>query len=145
MHSRAELARRELLIQLATMPLFAGLDAGSLSDLADAMNWLALPGGAPLFEQGEESDALYVLLYGRLAAVRISLDGSKRTLGCVAPGECVGEIGLITGDVRSAGVFALRDCELLRLPRPAFEKLVAMHPAAMLGMARIALRRNVPV
>ncbi len=144
MHSRAELARRELLIQLATMPLFAGLDASSLSDLADAMNWLALPGGATLFEQGEESDSLYVLLYGRLAAVRVSLDGSKRTLGCVAPGECVGEIGLITGDVRSAGVFALRDCELLRLPRPAFEKLVAMHPAAMLGMARIALRRNGP-
>ena len=39
------MVRRELLIRLAKLPLFAGLDATSLSDLADAMNWLALPGG----------------------------------------------------------------------------------------------------
>jgi len=144
MLSQAESARRELLSRLARLPLFAGLDGASLSDLADAMQWLALPGGSTLFEQGETSDSLYVLLFGRLAAVRTGADGQLRTLGSVAPGECVGEIGLITGDVRSAGVFALRDCELLRLPREAFEKLVAMHPAAMLGMARIALRRNGP-
>jgi NTE family protein len=136
------MVRRELLTRLAKLPLFAGLDAGSLSDLADAMNWLALPGGVTLFEQGEGSDALYVLLYGRLAAVRTSEDGVKRSLGCVAPGECVGEIGLITQSPRSASVAALRDSELLRLPRVAFEKLVAMHPAAMLSMARVALRRS---
>jgi NTE family protein len=136
------MVRRELLIRLAKLPLFAGLDAGSLSDLADAMNWLALPGGSTLFEQGEVSDALYVLLYGRLAAIRTSDDGVKRSLGCVAPGECVGEIGLITQSPRSASVSALRDSELLRLPRAAFEKLVAMHPAAMLSMARVALRRS---
>lgn len=144
MHSRAETVRRELLTRLATLPLFAGLDAASLSDLASAMQYLALPGGSGLFEQGEESDALYVLLYGRLAAVRHSEDGQRRTLGTVAPGECVGEIGLIAKQPRSASVFALRDSELLRLPRPAFEKLVAMHPAAMLSMARIALRRSDP-
>jgi NTE family protein len=136
------MVRRELLIRLAKLPLFAGLDATSLSDLADAMNWLALPGGTVLFEQGEVSDSLYVLLYGRLAAIRTSADGVPRSLGCVAPGECVGEIGLITQSPRSASVAALRDSELLRLPRAAFEKLVAMHPAAMLSMARVALRRS---
>ena len=142
MRSSSQMVRRELLIRLAKLPLFSGLDAASLSDLADAMNWLALPGGTSLFEQGEVSDALYVLLYGRLAAVRTGSDGVKRSLGCVAPGECVGEIGLITQSPRSAGVAALRDSELLRLPRAAFEKLVAMHPAAMLSMARVALRRS---
>lgn len=142
MAARTDSTRRELLTQLATLPLFAGLDAGGLSDLADAMQWLALPGGAGLFEQGEESDSLYVLLYGRLAAVRTSSDGQARPLGCVAPGECVGEVGLITRQPRSGSVFAMRDSELLRLPRAAFEKLVALHPAAMLGMARIALRRS---
>jgi NTE family protein len=136
------MVRRELLIRLAKLPMFAGLDASSLSDLADAMNWLALPGGTTLFEQGEVSDSLYVLLYGRLAAIRTGDDGVARALGCVAPGECVGEIGLITQSPRSASVAALRDSELLRLPRSAFEKLVAMHPAAMLSMARVALRRS---
>ena len=137
-------ARRELLTRLATLPLFAGLDASSLADLADAMLWLALPGGATLFEQGEDSDALYVLLHGRLAAVRTGSDGHPRSVGAIAPGECAGEIGLITRQPRSATVFAMRDCDLLRLPRDAFERLLAVHPAAMLSMARVALRRSGP-
>lgn len=142
MRTPSQAARRELLTRLAKLPLFAGLDAAGLSDLGDAMIWLALPGGSTLFEQGEVSDALYVLLYGRLAAIRIGEDGLPRPLGCVAPGECVGEIGLITQSPRSATVAALRDSELLRLPRAAFEKLIALHPAAMLSMAKVAVRRS---
>jgi NTE family protein len=142
MQSESESARRALLSRLAALPLFAGLDTSSLIDLADAMQWLLLPGGETLMSQGEESDALYVLLYGRLAAMRRGADGQLRDLGAVAPGECVGEVGLITRQARSATVVALRDSELLRLPRAAFERLVAMHPAAMLNMARIALKRT---
>jgi NTE family protein len=142
MVARTDPARRELLTRLATLPLFAGLDAASLGDLADAMHWLPLRGGETLFEQGEESDSLYLLMYGRLAAVRTGHDGQPRAIGSVAPGECVGEIGLITRQPRMASVSALRDSELLRLPRSAFEKLVALHPAAMLGMAKIALKRT---
>ena len=134
-------ARRDLLTRLASSPLFKGLDASSLSELASAMQWMRLPGGERLFEQGEESDALYLLLYGRLAAVRVRDDGSTIPVGTVGPGECVGEIGLIGSIPRSARVTALRDSEVLRLPRAAFERLVSRHPAPMLAMARVALKR----
>jgi NTE family protein len=134
-------ARRDLLTRLAASPLFAGLDATTLSALANAMQWIRLPGGEQLFDQGEESDALYLLLYGRLAAVRQLEDGSALPMGTIGPGECVGEIGLIGQVPRSARVTALRDSELLRLPRVAFERLVSHHPGPMLAMARVALRR----
>jgi NTE family protein len=134
-------ARRELLLRLAALPLFAGLDAHTLSDLADTMEWIALPGGAELFAQGEVSDALYVLLHGRLTASRSDDEGRVRPLGAVTPGECVGETGLIAGEPRSASVIAMRDSELLRLSRPAFERLIAHHPQSMLSLARLALRR----
>ena len=142
MRSTEHEIRREVLTRLARQPLFAGLDAKSLMDLADAMQWLALPGGARLFEQGDESDALYVLLLGRLAATRTREDGSIRWLGCIAPGESVGEAGLIAREPRAASVYAMRDSEVLRLPRADFDRLIALHPSAMLGMARIALRRT---
>ena len=90
-------ARRELLLRLAALPLFSGLDAHTLSDLADTMEWLALPGGAELFGQDEPSDALYVLVHGRLSAQRRDEEGCMRALGAVMPGECVGETGLIAG------------------------------------------------
>jgi NTE family protein len=134
-------ARRELLLRLAALPLFAGMDAHTLSDLADTMEWLALPGGAELFAQDEASDALYVLIHGRLAASRRDDDGRVRALGAIAPGECVGETGLIAGEPRSASVIAMRDSELLRLSRAAFERLIAAHPKSMLSLARVALRR----
>src|SRR6185312_16660962 len=57
--------------------------------------------------------------------------------------ETVGELGLIVDQPRSASVRALRDSELLRLPRSGFEKLVARHPEAMLISARLAVRRLV--
>jgi NTE family protein len=117
--------RRDLLLRLAALPLFAGLDAHSLGDLAE----------------DESSDALYVLLYGRLAASRRDEEGRVRALGSVAAGECVGETGLIAHEPRSATVIAMRDSELLRLSRESFERLIAVHPQAMLNMARIALRR----
>src|SRR5688572_25997617 len=121
-------ARRELLLRLAALPLFAGLDAHTLSDLADTMEWLVLPGGAELFAQDEPSDAFYVLIHGRLAAHRRDEEGRVRTLGAVTQGESVGETGLISGEPRSATVIAMRDSELLRLSRAAFERLIAAHP-----------------
>lgn len=134
-------ARRELLLRLVALPLFSGLDAHTLSDLADTMEWLVLPGGAELFGQDEPSDALYVLVHGRLTAQRRDEEGKVRALGAVMPGECVGETGLIAGEPRSASVIATRDSELLRLSRAAFERLIAAHPQSMLGLARVALRR----
>ena len=134
-------ARRELLLRLAALPLFAGLDANTLSDLADAMEWLALPGGALLFAQGDVSDALYVLIHGRLVASRTDDEGRVRVLGAATPGESVGETGLISGEPRSASVIAMRDSELLRLSREGFEHLIKAHPQSMLSLARVALRR----
>lgn len=136
-----EAARRDLLLRLAALPLFAGMDAQALGDLANRMEWLALPGGAVLFAQDEVSDSLYILIHGRLAASKTNEEGRTRALGAVTPGECVGETGLIAAVARSATVIAMRDSELLRLSRDAFERLIAVHPQAMLNMARIALRR----
>ena len=51
-------------------------------------------------------------------------------------GECIGAVSLLGGERRTRTVRALRDCELLRLDRQAFEALVAQHPHAMLGVAR---------
>ncbi len=140
----AETERRHLLRTLAEWRLFAGMDAAALSALADELQPICVTGGSMLFEQGDEADSLYLLLHGRMAAVRRDDDGRRRTLGTVSPGECVGETGLISGEtdaVRFARVVALRDCELLRLSKAGFERLVASYPHAMLGMARLALRR----
>ncbi|HYE00727.1 MAG TPA: patatin-like phospholipase family protein [Alphaproteobacteria bacterium] len=121
---------------LAEVPLFAGLAAAALEALAAEMEWFALPGGAALFEAGEPSDALYILVSGSLAVLR---DGA--VVGRIGGGEAVGEMGLLEGRPRSATVTALRDCELLRLPGAAFEAVVLRHPQALLDLTRSLARR----
>ncbi len=142
MSSRAETIRSRVLAALADQPLFAGMSGSALSALADLVEWFALGGGRLLFDQGEDSDGMYLLVHGRLSASRKQADGSLRTLGTIAAGETVGETGLLAGEPRNARVVALRDCELLFLPRLGFEQLARVHPEAMLRLVQLALKRS---
>lgn len=124
--------------------VFGHLKPHELDALLEEMTWFLLPGGAPLYLRGEESDALYLLKSGGLGVFGAPRPGGPRQLlGLVSAGMTVGELGLIAGESRSNSVRALRDSELLRLSREGFDKLVSRHPRAMLGAARIAVQRLV--
>src|SRR5690606_23941136 len=122
------------------MPLFQGLERAALEALVEELEWLALPGGTVLFEQGEHSDSLYVLLYGRLLAERRDRGGRWQPVGSIGAGETVGEAGLLAGEPRTARVTALRDCELLRLSEPALERVAMPQATPRLRRGQLADR-----
>lgn len=122
---------------LARYAVFRHLDAGALAALERELVWFSLPGGRPLFKAGEPADALYLLKTGSLGV----FEGPTDLLELIAPGDSTGEISLISGEVRRRTVRALRDSDLLRLDRAAFESLVARYPQAMLGVAQVAIDR----
>jgi NTE family protein len=99
-----------------------------------------LPGGVTLFEAGDEADQLYLLRAGRLA-VRL---GEGAGVGLIHPGEAVGEMALIAGGPHSAGVFALRDSELVTLPGEAFLRAARAEPGLALELSRLVLARVHP-
>jgi NTE family protein len=123
------------LLQASTM--FAQLSPDALRALADALVWFSLPGGRPLFKPGEPADALYLVKSGSLGV----FDSPTVLRHLISAGESVGEISLLGGETRGRTVRALRDCELLRLDRTAFERVLAQHPQALLGVARTAIER----
>jgi len=116
-----------------------GLSGADADSLQDNMSETLLAGGDWLFRQGEEADALYLLTRGRLQVwIEHGADGGEtdsRLLGEVAPGDCVGEIGLLTGGARTAGIRAIRDSQLLKLDKQAFEHFAALHPGLGLRLA----------
>lgn len=117
--------------------VFGHLGDEAMAALAERLVWFSLPGGRPLFKAGEPADALYLLVSGSLGL----FDAPARLAHLVSAGDSVGEIGLISGEARQLTARALRDCELLRLDREAFEALAGQHPQAMLGVARVAIGR----
>lgn len=101
-------------------------------------------GGEWLFRQGDPGNALYVLVRGRL---QVWMDGTAddgraaRMVAEVGPGETVGEIGLLAGGTRSAGLRAARDSLLLRLYARALDRLSQRQPELTRQLAgRIATR-----
>ena len=125
---------------LAEMPIFSGLDATLLREIASAVEWLSMPGGEKLFSAGDPPDALYMVLSGCLGA--FSPDPTRRRfLARIAAGDMVGEMGLISGRPRSADVVALRDTELARISAKAFDEVLRGQPEAMLRIARLTVDR----
>lgn len=106
-----------------------------------AATWFSLPGGSHLFTAGEAADQLYFLRAGRLGAFRREEGQERQFLGVIRPGEAAGEMALIAGAPHSATVVALRDSEILALPRAAFFTAADRDPHVMTELARLMMLR----
>ncbi len=104
-------------------------------------SWFALTGGELLFSAGDEPDSLYLVRSGRLGVFRQDEDQPPQFLGVIKPGEPVGEMALIAGTPHSASVVALRDSEILALPREVFFDAVRTQPDVMIELSRLMLHR----
>lgn len=103
---------------LGNLPLFTGLDAATLAQLAHRMDELELEAGSYLFHAGEQSDSLYVVRSGRLQVIQG--DVVLRELG---RGDVLGELGMLIDAPRSASIRALRDSTLVRLTKAQFDQI----------------------
>ena len=130
---------RDPVALLGALEIFRGLDRETLAAIAGELEWLSLPGGATLFEFGEPSDAMYIVIAGCLAAYAGGEHG--RLLSRVPAGKTVGEMGLLSGHDRTATIRALRDSDLARLPRESFDRVIVQHPTAMLRIAQLVVER----
>ena len=132
---------RSPLSLVAHLPLFAGLEPALLAEIAHEIEWFSLPGGTTLFEAGEPGDAVYFVITGCLGAYLRNDDGRLQFVGRIAVGESVGEMALISGKPRSATVIALRDSEVGRWSKKAFEELMLSHPQGLLRVAQLTVQR----
>jgi NTE family protein len=143
--ARENPARLRLLKALHRAPLFADLEAHSLAAVESELTLLVLPGGAPLFRQGEPADAVFVVASGCLGVFRHEDENSAEEpllIAEIPPGNIVGEMSLLSHGQRTRSVAALRDSEVWRLPRSAFDKLTSRHPEVLPTLMRSVAARN---
>ena len=88
---------------LRAIPLFAGLDAAAMADLAGYMTSFEAPAGQVLVEIGQPGSGLFVIQDGK---VQVELSGRALMRG---PGDFFGEIALLTDRPRTARVRATTD------------------------------------
>jgi len=117
---------------LHTLNILEQLDEPVLRDLEQELELILVPGGDVLVRQDEDSDAIFIVINGRLKVSKHDASGTEFELSEMGRGQTIGEIGLITGGKRTATAIALRDSLLARLSQQSFDRLLQKYPQAMM-------------
>jgi CRP-like cAMP-binding protein len=114
----------ELRNWLGRTVLFSGMSEHELANLAGIARHRSLRTGEVLFDQGDEPDGLYFIVTGILRIYLTAEDGREATINLLEDGEVIGEISLLDGLPRSAGIAALTDSDLIFIPRDPFMQML---------------------
>jgi hypothetical protein len=118
--SAAAAARlRPWIEELSQFGLFAGADHSTLERLALAAREVVLPAGHVVIREGDDADALWILIRGELA-VTAHGDGPREVeLASVTAPDYVGELGILHGIPRTATVRTRHFLAALETSRPS--------------------------
>lgn len=114
-----------VLVSLAAIPFFGGLEPAALERLAASMRSRRFRRGEVLFHIGDPGDALFVILSGEIKISLPSDTGEEAILATLGPGALFGELALLDGAPRSASATAMTATETVVLPRERFRELIA--------------------
>ena len=99
---------------------------------------LSIGRGEVLFRAGEPADALYVVRRGVLAC---SADGDFAVYREATAGQAVGDLAFFCGGDQRETVAALRDCEVLKIERAAYERALTADPAIAAAFLSLVAER----
>jgi len=134
--SAQEESRSQLLALIERIPIFSGLSAEDRTGILRLCTKTTLDKGDILCNQGDVSDAMFILLVGKLA-VRIA---NSATIASIVPVTSIGEMGVFTGEPRTATVEAMEKSALLRLGTADLNGLIESRPALGVSVMRKVIR-----
>ncbi|KAF4463481.1 lysophospholipase NTE1 [Fusarium albosuccineum] len=106
-----------------------------------ALEWVQVNAGQVLFHEGDESEAIYIVLNGRLRLVQDRKGGGVTARAEFGQGDSVGELEVLTETARPGTLHAIRDTELVKFPRTLFNSLAQEHPNITIKISKIIASR----
>jgi CRP-like cAMP-binding protein len=135
--------KHSLVSALAAVPTFADLDDRELLQVVGASANLMWSADSVIFEKGSATEALYIILSGRIL-ISDSVDGEETAVATLEAGDFFGELSLLLHTVHSKTARALEASELMVLPKDAFQELLASN-ADLAGHFRRTLETRLVV
>jgi len=111
-----------------------GLPPAWAQELQEGMVLRRAAPGEGVIREGDPGESLFMVMAGSLQVVKVAERTEPYTglfwdvLAELGPGDWFGEASLLTGAPRNATVVAAAPCELVELPKPAFERCLKNHP-----------------
>jgi CRP-like cAMP-binding protein len=128
--------KAKLLALIERIPIFSGLPIEGCGKILSLCSKVTLEEDDTLCRQGDQSDSMYILLFGKLA-VRIE---NSSAIASIDPVTSIGEMGVFTGEPRSATVEAMERSALLRLSAEDMNRLIENSPELGVNIMRRVIR-----
>lgn len=93
-----------------------------------------------LLREGEQDDALYIVIDGDIIATRDAGGDDYVILSHLKPGDIAGAMGFIDGSSHSATLRASKDSHVLTLHRDVLEGMVDTHPQLVYKVMKMIIR-----
>jgi small-conductance mechanosensitive channel/CRP-like cAMP-binding protein len=100
--------------------------------------------GEAIVRKGDESTELFVIERGTVA-VELPREGGVTEIAQLGVGDCFGEMGLLTGEARTATVRAKTRCDLVVIGRDSFQSVLATHPEVVERLGGLLATRQAAI
>ena len=121
------------------LPLLSSDDRAALMCAGRARH---VPRGGWLMSQGDEGDAVSVIIHGRVKISTVTADGADVVCAVHGPGSIIGHFEAIDSDGlgRTASAIALEAVECRVLSGGEFRAFLLQHPGSMMALLRTTIR-----
>ena len=126
---------------LKSVPLFASFSDQQIVTLLNYVQHRSYARHIFVLQTGEETDSIYIVLAGKVKVVITDDQGREVILGFMGPQEFFGEMGILDDQPRSASVYTLEPCEMLRLSKAAFMNCLKEHSEVAMLVIRNLVKR----
>lgn len=126
---------------LRRVPLFSLLTVAQAEVISGAVIKRRFKRGEALVEQGQKSNALFILLTGRARVMTSDSRGREVILATLAQGDYLGEMSIIDNEPHSATVRAEVQTDVLMLGRAEFARCLTENASMSLVVMRGLVKR----
>ncbi len=131
--------------ELRNIGLFGALSDDVLEYLSTLLSVETPPAGATLFREGEDANAMFVVINGEVEVLKKSRRTVEARVAVLGPGDWFGEMSIVDIQPRSATVRALAPSRLLRVTSADLDALyrhdLRSYAIIILNLARELSRR----
>ena len=124
---------------LDAVELFSGLTAAQRGDLLAVARPVLYAAGETIVSQGQPGRSMFVVVQGEAS---VALAGTRQEVARLRPGDVFGEMSLLTGEVRSASVTGVTDCDLLEIDADGFRKVILANPSVLERVTTVVSSRK---
>jgi small-conductance mechanosensitive channel/CRP-like cAMP-binding protein len=123
-----EATRQRCTAAIGWVPLLQPLPLDAREVLAARASLKTYGPGEAVVRKGDASLELFLIERGTVVIELPRSGGGAAELARLGPGQCFGEMALLTGEPRSATVRAVTLCDFVIIDRESFHQVLAAHP-----------------